>query len=83
MTLLAVLIRRLKTYDSCERNSSFQIIIENELLISSIVPCGLAQQQALIAYIKETQKVVNGTAKLKHKRNAQVVARKSPGCSLR
>ena len=37
------------------------------------------QTQALIAYIKETQKVVNGTAKVKlYKGSAQVVARKSP-----
>ena len=35
--------------------------------------------KAIIAYIKETQKVVNGTAKVKlYKGSAKVVARKSP-----
>ena len=58
----------------------FKPIIENELsnLIYNAFWFSPATQ-ALIAYIKETQKVVNGTAKVKlYKGNAQVVARKSP-----
>lgn len=58
----------------------FKPIIENELsnLIYNALWFSLATQ-ALIAYIKETQKVVNGTAKVKlYKGSAQVVARKSP-----
>ena len=58
----------------------FKPIIENEL--SNLIYNALwfsPATQALIAYIKETQKVVNGTAKVKlYKGNAQVVARKSP-----
>ncbi|SNM34104.1 argininosuccinate synthase [Streptococcus pneumoniae] len=58
----------------------FKPIIENELsnLIYNVL-CFSPATQALIAYIKETQKVVNGTAKVKlYKGSAQVVARKSP-----
>ncbi|HET0062379.1 TPA: argininosuccinate synthase [Streptococcus pneumoniae] len=58
----------------------FKPIIENEL--SNLIYNALwfsPTTQALIAYIKETQKVVNGTAKVKlYKGSAQVVARKSP-----
>ena len=58
----------------------FKPIIENEL--SNLIYNALwfsPATQALIAYIKETQKVVNGTAKVKlYKGNVQVVARKSP-----
>ena len=58
----------------------FKPIIENEL--SNLIYNALwfsSATQALIAYIKETQKVVNGTAKVKlYKGSAQVVARKSP-----
>ena len=58
----------------------FKTIIENEL--SNLIYNALwfsPATQALIAYIKETQKVVNGTAKVKfYKGSAQVVARKSP-----
>lgn len=58
----------------------FKPIIENEL--SNLIYNALwfsPATQALIAYIKETQKVVNGTAKVKlYKGSAQVVARKSP-----
>lgn len=60
--------------------SHFKPIIENELakLIYNALWFSPATQ-ALIAYLKETQKVVNGTAKVKlYKGNAQVVARKSP-----
>ncbi|CEX01665.1 argininosuccinate synthase [Streptococcus pneumoniae] len=58
----------------------FKPIIENEL--SNLIYNALwfsPATQALIAYIKETQKVVNGTAKVKlYKGSAQVVDRKSP-----
>ena len=58
----------------------FKPIIENEL--SNLIYNALwfsPATQALIAYIKETQTVVNGTAKVKlYKGSAQVVARKSP-----
>jgi len=58
----------------------FKPIIENEL--SNLIYNALwfsPATQALIAYIKETQKVVNGTVKVKlYKGSAQVVARKSP-----
>ncbi|MDO4680659.1 MAG: argininosuccinate synthase [Aerococcus sp.] len=60
--------------------SHFKPIIENEL--SNLIYNALwfsPATQALIAYIKETQKVVNGIAKVKlYKGSAQVVARKSP-----
>lgn len=59
--------------------SHFKPILENEL--SNLIYNALwfsPATQAVIAYIKETQKVVNGTAKVKlYKGNAQVVARKS------
>lgn len=47
--------------------------------ISSITLCGFSPAtEAIIAYIKETQKVVNGIAKVKlYKGHAQVVARQS------
>lgn len=60
--------------------SHFKPIIENEL--SNLIYNGLwfsPATEALIAYIKQTQTVVNGTAKVKlYKGHAQVVARKSP-----
>ena len=60
--------------------SHFKPILENEL--SNLIYNALwfsPATEAIIAYIKETQKVVNGTAKLKlYKGHAQVVARKSP-----
>ncbi len=47
-------------------------------LISSIMASGLTQRQALIAYLKSTQQVVNGTAKVKlYKGSAINVACKS------
>lgn len=59
--------------------SHFKPILENEL--SNLIYNALwfsPATQAIIAYIKETQKVVNGTAKMKlYKGHAQVVARKS------
>ncbi|WP_161980795.1 argininosuccinate synthase [Streptococcus sp. S784/96/1] len=60
--------------------SHFKPILENELanLIYNALWFSPATK-AIIAYIKETQKVVNGTAKVKlYKGHAQVVARKSP-----
>ena len=55
-------------------------ILENEL--SNLIYNALwfsPATKAIIAYIKETQKVVNGTAKVKlYKGSAKVVARKSP-----
>ncbi|MGT2960294.1 argininosuccinate synthase [Streptococcus caballi] len=60
--------------------SHFKPILENELsnLIYNAMWFSPATQ-AIIAYIKETQKVVNGTAKVKlYKGSAKVVARKSP-----
>ena len=60
--------------------SHFKPILENEL--SNLIDNALwfsPATEAIIAYIKETQKVVNGTAKVKlYKGHAQVVARKSP-----
>lgn len=60
--------------------SHFKPILENEL--SSLIYNALwfsPATKAIIAYIKETQKVVNGTAKVKlYKGSAKVVARKSP-----
>lgn len=60
--------------------SHFKPILENEL--SNFIYNALwfsPATEAIIAYIKETQKVVNGTAKVKlYKGHAQVVARKSP-----
>ncbi|SES11343.1 argininosuccinate synthase [Streptococcus gallolyticus] len=60
--------------------SHFKPILENEL--SNLIYNALwfsPATEAIIAYIKETQKVVNGTAKVKlYKGHAQVVARKSP-----
>ncbi|WP_288274746.1 argininosuccinate synthase [uncultured Streptococcus sp.] len=60
--------------------SHFKPILENEL--SNLIYNALwfsPATKAIIAYIKETQKVVNGTAKVKlYKGHAQVVARKSP-----
>ncbi|WP_462259179.1 argininosuccinate synthase [Vagococcus teuberi] len=60
--------------------SHFKPILENEL--SNLIYNALwfnPATQAILAYIKETQKVVNGTAKVKlYKGNATVVARKSP-----
>lgn len=60
--------------------SHFKPILENEL--SNLIYNALwfsPAIEAIIAYIKETQKVVNGTAKVKlYKGHAQVVARKSP-----
>lgn len=60
--------------------SHFKPILENEL--SNLIYNALwfsPATEAIIAYIKETQKVVNGTAKAKlYKGHAQVVARKSP-----
>ena len=57
----------------------FKPIIENEL--SNLIYNGLwfnPATEALIAYLKQTQKVVNGTAKVKlYKGTATVVARKS------
>lgn len=57
----------------------FNPIIENEL--SNLIYNGLwfnPATEALIAYLKQTQKVVNGTAKVKlYKGTATVVARKS------
>ena len=60
--------------------SHFKPILENEL--SNLTYNALwfsPATKAIIAYIKETQKVVNGTAKVKlYKGSAKVVARKSP-----
>ena len=60
--------------------SHFKPILENEL--SNLIYNALwfsPATEAIIAYIKETQKVVNCTAKVKlYKGHAQVVARKSP-----
>ena len=60
--------------------SHFKPILENEL--SNLIYNALwfsPATEAIIAYIKETQKVVNGTAKVKlYKGHAQVVAPKSP-----
>lgn len=60
--------------------SHFKPILENEL--SNLIYNALwfnPATQAILAYIKEAQKVVNGTAKVKlYKGNATVVARKSP-----
>ena len=60
--------------------SNFKPILENEL--SNLIYNALwfsPATKAIIAYIKETQKVVNGTAKVKlYKGSAKVVARKSP-----
>lgn len=60
--------------------SHFKPILENEL--SNLIYNALwfsPATEAIIAYIKETQKVVNGTAKVKlYKGHAQVMARKSP-----
>ncbi len=60
--------------------SHFKPILENEL--SNLIYNALwfsPATKAIIAYIKETQKVVNGTAKVKlYKGSAKVVARKSP-----
>lgn len=60
--------------------SHFKPIMENEL--SNLIYNALwfsPATQAVMAYIKETQKVVNGTAKVKlYKGSARVVARKSP-----
>ncbi|MCO4618734.1 argininosuccinate synthase [Streptococcus infantarius subsp. infantarius] len=60
--------------------SHFKAILENEL--SNLIYNALwfsPATKAVIAYIKETQKVVNGTAKVKlYKGSAKVVARKSP-----
>mgnify|MGYP001654164761 FL=1 len=57
----------------------FKPIIENEL--SNLIYNGLwfnPATEALIAYLKSTQQVVNGTAKIKlYKGSATVVARKS------
>lgn len=59
--------------------SHFKPILENEL--SNLIYNALwfsPATQAIIAYIKETQKVVNGIAKVKlYKGHAQVVARQS------
>lgn len=60
--------------------SHFKPILENELsnLIYNAMWFNPATQ-AILAYVKETQKVVNGVAKVKlYKGHAQVVARKSP-----
>ena len=60
--------------------SHFKPILENEL--SNLIYNALwfsPATKAIMAYIKETQKVVNGTAKVKlYKGSARVVARKSP-----
>lgn len=60
--------------------SHFKPVLENEL--SNLIYNALwfsPATKAIIAYIKETQKVVNGTAKVKlYKGSAKVVARKSP-----
>lgn len=60
--------------------SHFKPIMENEL--SNLIYNALwfsPATKAIVAYIKETQKVVNGTAKVKlYKGSARVVARKSP-----
>ena len=60
--------------------SHFKPILENEL--SNLIYNALwfsPATKAIISYIKETQKVVNGTAKVKlYKGSAKVVARKSP-----
>ena len=60
--------------------SHLKPILENEL--SNLIYNALwfsPATKAIIAYIKETQKVVNGTAKVKlYKGSAKVVARKSP-----
>ena len=60
--------------------SHFKPIMENEL--SNLIYNALwfsPATKAIMAYIKETQKVVNGTAKVKlYKGSARVVARKSP-----
>lgn len=60
--------------------SHFKPILENEL--SNLIYNALwfsPATKAIIGYIKETQKVVNGTAKVKlYKGSAKVVARKSP-----
>ncbi|NLQ74145.1 argininosuccinate synthase [Streptococcus mutans] len=60
--------------------SHFKPILENEL--SNLIYNALwfnPATQAILAYITETQKAVNGTAKVKlYKGSARVVARKSP-----
>ena len=60
--------------------SHFKPILENEL--SNLIYNALwfsPATDAILGYIKETQKVVNGTAKVKlYKGSAKVVARKSP-----
>lgn len=60
--------------------SHFKPILENEL--SNLIYNALwfsPATKSILAYIKETQKVVNGTAKVKlYKGSARVVARKSP-----
>ncbi|WP_019774186.1 argininosuccinate synthase, partial [Streptococcus sobrinus] len=60
--------------------SHFKPILENEL--SNLIYNALwfsPATDAILAYIKETQKVVNGTTKVKlYKGSAKVVARKSP-----
>ena len=60
--------------------SHFKPIMENEL--SNLIYNALwfsPATKAIMAYIKETQKVVNGTAKVKlYKGSARVVARESP-----
>lgn len=60
--------------------SHFKPILENEL--SNLIYNALwfsPATKAILAYIKETQTVVNGTAKVKlYKGSAKVVARKSP-----
>ncbi|MDX5018696.1 argininosuccinate synthase, partial [Streptococcus suis] len=59
--------------------SHFKPILENEL--SNLIYNALwfsPATKAIIAYVKETQKVVNGTTKVKlYKGSAQVVARHS------
>lgn len=78
VTLLAA-HKEIEDLTSVRELAHFKPIIENEL--SNLIYNGLwfnPATEALIAYLKQTQKVVNGTAKVKlYKGTATVVARKS------
>ncbi|MBP2623809.1 argininosuccinate synthase [Streptococcus oricebi] len=78
LTLLAA-HKEIEDLTQVRELAHFKPIIENEL--SNLIYNGLwfnPATQALIAYLKETQKVVNGRARVKlYKGQAQVVARKS------
>ncbi len=64
MTLLAA-HGELKTELSCEEMAHFKPIIENGCPISSNALWFSPATQGFDCYIQETQKVVNGTAKVK------------------